>query len=61
MRGIIIKDCQIYEGNYLRRRDVLVVGKRIRKIARRITPRGERVIDAGGRLLAPGFIDAHSH
>lgn len=41
---------------------VLVRGGRIEDIAEHIEP-GEntRVIDAGGRLLAPGYIDLHVH
>jgi N-acyl-D-amino-acid deacylase len=35
---------------------------RISEIATTLTPgEGESVIDAGGRVLSPGFLDMHSH
>lgn len=42
--------------------DVEVAGDRIARVGRRLdaTP-GARVVDAEGRVLAPGFIDIHSH
>lgn len=40
---------------------VRIQGERIVEVGQ-LTPRnGERTIDAGGRVLAPGFIDTHSH
>jgi N-acyl-D-aspartate/D-glutamate deacylase len=44
--------------------DVLVAGDRIARITGRTrvrVPTGTRVIEGGGRVLAPGFIDLHSH
>ena len=46
-----------------RRADVLIEAGRIKRIGR-IDPASvdaERVIDAGGKVVTPGFIDAHSH
>lgn len=43
-------------------RSVLVEGNKIAKIAKEIqAPEGTTVIDAGGRVLMPGLIDAHWH
>jgi len=45
-----------------RTRDVRVDGERIAAVEPALTPDdGERVVDADGRLLLPGMIDAHVH
>ena len=62
--GILIRNAQLIDGrgSPARRADVRVVGDSIAAVADRLEPRaGERVIDAAGRVLAPGFIDMHSH
>lgn len=61
MTGILIKDCRLYLGDRLRTRDILIRGRRIVRIAKKLKPQTEEIIEARGRLLAPGFIDAHSH
>jgi len=41
---------------------VLVMGNKIAKVAPSIpAPAGATVIDGGGRVMTPGFIDSHSH
>src|SRR6185312_6664841 len=40
---------------------VRIVGDRIKKIGQFKPEKGERVIDAKGLVLAPGFIDIHNH
>src|SRR5215468_5342631 len=44
-----------------RRLDVAVEGERIAAVAPSITGTAERVIDATGKVVSPGFIDMHSH
>jgi N-acyl-D-amino-acid deacylase len=41
--------------------DVALEGERIAAVAPRLEGAADRVIDAGGRVVAPGFIDMHSH
>ncbi|HHX26781.1 MAG TPA: amidohydrolase family protein, partial [Firmicutes bacterium] len=41
--------------------DVALEGERIVAIGRGLTASGARVIDLHGLVLAPGFIDMHSH
>lgn len=41
--------------------DVEVLGDRIGCVGRKLVASGARVIDADGCVLAPGFIDIHSH
>jgi cytosine deaminase len=41
--------------------DIGVQGERIIKIARRISGRARKVIDANGRLVTPTFVDPHLH
>src|SRR5947207_5817328 len=44
-----------------RRADVAVEGERIAAVAPALAGQADRVIDATGKVVAPGFIDMHSH
>lgn len=62
--GILIQHAQLIDGTGApaRRADVRVTGDAIVAVADSLSPQsGERVIDAAGKVLAPGFIDMHSH
>ncbi len=62
--GLLVKNAQLIDGSgqAARRADVRVTGDTIAAIGDRLDAQpGERVIDAGGKVLAPGFIDMHSH
>src|SRR5213080_5406433 len=43
------------------RGDIAIRGDTIVRIAPSITEPANRVIDLGGQVLAPGFIDIHTH
>jgi N-acyl-D-aspartate/D-glutamate deacylase len=47
-------------GAPLREADVAVTGGRVAEVGR-VASRGRRVIDAGGALVAPGWVDIHTH
>jgi N-acyl-D-amino-acid deacylase len=59
----IIKGGKIVDGsgNPWYKGDIAVTGDEIVCIARNLAPEAEQVIDATGLVVAPGFIDAHSH
>jgi N-acyl-D-amino-acid deacylase len=63
--SVLIRGGTVLDGtgqNVARLADVRVTGDVITEIAPRLTPRtGERVIDATGLTVSPGFIDLHSH
>src|SRR5262249_1897896 len=62
--GLIVRNARLIDGTGAppRPADVRVSGDTIVAVAERLQPRpGERVVDAGGKVLAPGFIDMHSH
>src|SRR5262245_13411012 len=62
--GLLIKNAQLIDGTgaAARRADVRVSGETIAAIGENLAAQpGEHVIDAGGNVLAPGFIDMHSH
>src|ERR1700752_1483609 len=62
--GILITNIQLIDGtgSPARRADVRIDGDTITTVAAHVTPRpGERIIDGRGQILAPGFIDMHSH
>lgn len=48
-------------GNPWFRADLAIRGDTIVAIGRRLTGEAERVIDVEGRVVAPGFIDVHTH
>lgn len=63
--GLLIRDVRLVDGSgaTARSADVLVRGGRIERIGG-IAPREAgrlRVVEGGGRVLAPGFIDTHAH
>ena len=60
---LIIRNGRIVDGtgSPWYRGDVAVRGDSIVRIAPRIDAPATRVIDAGGRVVAPGFIDIHTH
>ena len=41
--------------------DVLVADGKIAKVAKNITDKADETYDAAGKVVAPGFIDMHTH
>lgn len=41
--------------------DVAIAGDRIRAVGRRLPVAAKRIIDARGMIVAPGFVDPHTH
>ncbi len=62
-RGMVIVNARVIDGSggASRNVNVRVVGERISAVGDFEPPAGDTVVDAGGLVLAPGFIDAHSH
>ncbi len=59
---ILIKNGTIVSPRGSRKADLLIEGEKIKRIDERIDPsEGCRVVDASGKLVFPGFIDAHTH
>ncbi len=68
MHDIVIRNASVVDGTGAPpfHGDVAIAGGRIAEVAPRAAhgdapPPGRREIDAGGRLLAPGWIDIHTH
>jgi N-acyl-D-amino-acid deacylase len=59
----LIKNGFVIDGSGEKRykADVLVNGDKIEKIGAIDNIEGAEVIDATGKIVAPGFIDTHSH
>ena len=63
MYDILIQSARIADGtgNPMYHADVAVKDGKIVKIGYNLKVQAEKVIDGTGKVLAPGFIDAHSH
>jgi N-acyl-D-amino-acid deacylase len=65
MLDIVIRNARIVDGTGLpaQHGDLAIAGGRLRQIGGQVaaSASARRVIDAGGRVLAPGFIDPHTH
>ena len=61
--GTVIVNARVLDGSGASSRAVAVriVGDRITQVGSARPAPGDRVVDAGGLTLAPGFIDTHSH
>lgn len=61
----MIRNARVYAPEPLGTSDVLLAGERIAAVGRELPPLpaayATRELDAGGRALVPGFIDAHVH
>ncbi|NQU95705.1 MAG: dihydroorotase [Candidatus Omnitrophica bacterium] len=55
--GYIIDPLNKREGVF----DILISGSKIKKVAKNIQEKGEEIIDAKNKIVAPGLIDMHVH
>jgi len=62
-QSFVIKNATVIDGTGKAafRGDVRIAGDKIVKIGNVKAKKGETVIDANGKILAPGFIDIHNH
>lgn len=58
---ILIKNAEVYTKGKLQKQDILLDRKRIAKIENKLDDKADKVIDAKGCCVFPGFIDLHSH
>lgn len=59
-----IKNANVFDGGYEKLQigvDVLVEDNLIREIGKNLSANNAEVIDANGKILIPGLIDAHWH
>ncbi|GAA2447521.1 N-acyl-D-amino-acid deacylase family protein [Agromyces soli] len=59
--SLLVRDARVLAGDELVRADVRIDGERIGELGPVGTLTAPEVLDAGGRLVLPGFVDAHSH
>jgi len=62
MHDLVIRNGSVVDGSggSARSADVAIDGERITAVGR-VEEQGRREIDAGGRLVTPGFVDIHTH
>ncbi|MBC7097113.1 MAG: amidohydrolase family protein, partial [Methanobacteriales archaeon] len=61
-KDILIKDVQILDAHGPRKGSVLIEDDKIIEVSPSIDPGGvDRVINAHGKLLVPGFVNTHTH
>nr|WP_325212517.1 dihydropyrimidinase [uncultured Oscillibacter sp.] len=57
----LFKGGSVVSGRGVRRADLLVEGEKVVSLGRGLKAEADRVVDVGGCVLFPGFIDAHTH
>ncbi len=57
----LFKGGSVASGRGVRRADLLVEGEKVSALGRGLKAEADRIIDVGGCVLFPGFIDAHTH
>ena len=58
---MLLKQGKLLLQGQLLKKDILIEGKYITKIADTIDVEGHEVIDLNGKIVVPGFIDVHVH
>ena len=60
---IVLRNAELIDGTGAPRRpaDVVIVGDRIAEVTEPGTATGDEIVDLDGLVLAPGFIDCHTH
>ncbi len=58
---LLFKGGTVVSGHGTKRADILVDGEKIAAVGRNLSAPGAQVVDVTGKLLMPGFIDAHTH
>ena len=63
MYDLILKNGLVADGSRAKpyRADVCIQNGRVAKISDRLTETANAVLDVAGLVVAPGFIDIHSH
>ena len=61
MERLLLTNARVFTGGEIVRADVLVSGGRVAAIGEGIACPGALCVDLHGNLLAPGFIDVHTH
>ncbi len=62
MSSIIIKDATIVTMNHkILGADILIKDDKIKKIEKNIEDRADKIINANGMLVMPGFVNCHTH
>ena len=57
----ILKGGTVVGGSVSQRADLLIDGEKIAAVGENLCAEGAQVVDVTGKLLFPGFIDAHTH
>jgi len=58
---ILFKNASVVSGRSCKNADILIEGEKILKVAPELDDHAEATIDLTGKLVFPGFIDAHTH
>lgn len=61
MARILLKNGRLWDGEKFKYAEVLTEGDKIITIAEKICQGADFVVDAGGKTVVPGLIDAHAH